>query len=160
MRNDPNRLAELRRHLILDSTAERAYDDIARLLATNLEVPIAMVNLLDEDRDWFKTCIGLPLSESPASTSFCDAFFNTTDDLIVVEDTVASPDLATHPLVTGPPFIRFYAAARLAVDGHTLGTLCAYDFQPRRISETQIQQLQTLAAAVVELMHRRTQPSV
>jgi GAF domain-containing protein len=158
MRNDPKRLAELRRHLILDSTAERAYDDIARLLATNLEVPIAMVNLLDEDRDWFKSCIGLPLSESPAATSFCEAFFRTSDDFIVVEDTMAAPGLATHPLVVGPPFIRFYAAARLAVDGHTLGTLCAYDFQPRRISESQIQQLQTLAAAVVELMHKRTPP--
>ena len=160
MRNDPNRLAELRRHLMLDSSAERAYDDIARLLATSLEVPIVMVNLLDEDRDWFKTCIGLPLSESPAATSFCEVFFNTTEDLIVVEDTVAAPDLATHPLVVGPPFIRFYAAARLAVNGHTLGTLCAYDFQPRKISETQIQQLQTLATAVVELMRKRTLPGV
>lgn len=63
MRHDPSRLAELRRRLILDSSRERAYDDLARLLASSLEVPIAMVNLLDSERDWFKSCVGLPLTE-------------------------------------------------------------------------------------------------
>jgi len=130
-----------------------------RLLATNLDVPMAMVNLLDEDRDWFKASVGLPLSESPVNTSFCEAFFKTSDAVIIVEDTITAPGLATHPLVVGPPFIRFYAAARLAVAGHTLGTLCAYDVRPRTISETQIEQLQTLAAAAVDLMLRRTLPT-
>ena len=139
MRQDPSRLAELRRHLILDSSRERAYDDLTRLLATSLEVPIAMVNLLDSERDWFKSCIGLPVSESPASTSFCETIFSTSQDVIVVEDTLQDPRFATHPLVVNAPFVRFYAAARLTSGGHTLGTLCAYDTRPRQIAAGQIQ---------------------
>lgn len=155
MRNDPSRLAQLRRFLILDSSAERAFDDITRLLSTHLEMPIAIVNFLDADRDWFKSCFGLPHTESPAVTSFCEAFFNTTDDVIVVEDTTSDPRFAEHPLVVGAPFIRCYAAARLAIDGHTLGTLCAYDVQPRKISTDQVRQLQMLAGAAVELIRQR-----
>ncbi|WP_309678126.1 GAF domain-containing protein [Polaromonas sp.] len=159
MRNDPARLAELRKHLILDSSSERAYDDITRLLASSLEVPIAIVNLLDEKRDWFKSCVGLPNQESPAETSFCEAFFNSSDDVIVAEDTASDPRFASHPFVVGEPFIRFYAAARLAIDGHTVGTLCAYDVQPRKVSAAQIAQMQTLAAAVIELIGQRPDPA-
>lgn len=159
MRNNPARLAELQRSLILDSSAERAYDDIAKLLATSLEVPIAIVNFLDDDRDWFKACIGLPHTESPAATSFCETFFNTAEELIVVEDTRDSVLFRHHPLVTGEPFVRFYAAARLSVGGHTLGTLCAYDMQPRKISPEQIEHLQVLTLAVVELLRQRATPA-
>lgn len=159
MRTNSSRLAELQRHLILDSSAEKAYDDIAKLLATSLEVPIAIVNFLDDDRDWFKSCVGLPLTESPAATSFCETFFNTAEDLIVVEDTHESALFRQHPLVVGEPFVRFYAAARLCVNGHTIGTLCAYDLQPRKISADQIAQLQALTVAVVELLSQRAAPS-
>lgn len=155
MRNDPARLAELRKQLILDSSSERAYDDITRLLASSLEVPIAIVNVLDDKRDWFKSCVGLPNRESPAETSFCEAFFNSADDVIVAEDTASDPRFSSHPFVLGAPFIRFYAAARLAIGGHTVGTLCAYDVQPRKVSAAQIAQMQTLAAAVIELMGRK-----
>jgi GAF domain-containing protein len=155
MRHDPTRLAELRRHLILDSSPERAFDDITRLLASSLDVPIVMVNLLDDGRDWFKSCVGLPQHESPAATSFCEAFFKSTDDLIVAEDTTLDPRFSAHPLVVNAPFIRFYAAARLAVRGHTLGTLCAYDVKPRQVSAQQVQHLQALAGAVVELLNQR-----
>lgn len=155
MRNTPKRLAELRRLLILDSSAENAYDDITRLLSTSLEVPISMVNMLDDDRDWFKSCIGLPFSQSPVETSFCEAFFNTTDNVLVVEDTAANPVFAAHPLVVGEPFIRFYAAARLSVNGYTVGTLCAYDLKPHKISVDQIQQLRALALSVMELLGKR-----
>jgi len=155
MRNDPARLAALRKLLILDSSPERAFDDITRLLSTQLGVPIAMVNLLDEDRDWFKSCVGLPMSESPAATSFCEAFFSTADDLIVVEDTAADARFAGHPLVAGAPFVRFYAAARLAVDGQTLGTLCAYDMQPHAVSAEQFAQLRALASAAASALRQR-----
>ena len=159
MRQDPSRLAELRRHLILDSSHERAYDDLTRLLATSLEVPIAMVNLLDSERDWFKSCIGLPVSESPASTSFCETIFSTSQDVIVVEDTLQDPRFATHPLVVNAPFVRFYAAARLTSGGHTLGTLCAYDTRPRQIAAGQIAQMRTLATAVMVLISKQPNPS-
>ena len=142
--------------MILDSQPERDYDDITNLLATSLDVPIAIVNLLDDRRDWFKSCVGLTQSESSTTTSFCEAFFNSSQDVIVVEDTTLDLRLASHPLVVGEPFIRFYAAARLEVNGTTLGTLCAYDLKPRQISTGQVAQLQSLATAVVDLFNKRS----
>jgi len=156
MRLDASRLAELRRALILDSRPERAYDDITRLLATTLAVPITMVNLLDAERDWFKSCVGIQQTQSPKVTSFCEAFFDATRDLIVVEDTLHDPRFEAHPMVSGRPFIRFYAAARLTVRGETIGTLCAYDIRPRRLSADQLDHLRTLAAAAVELIGARS----
>ena len=156
MRKNASRLAELRRHLILDSTPERAFDDLTRLLASGLEVPIAILNMLDDDRDWFKSCVGLPLTESPASSSFCEAFFRTSADLIVVEDTLLNPEFASHPMVAGAPFVRFYAAARLTSRGLTLGTLCAYDLRPRKITPEQIEHLRLLSTTAIELIEQRT----
>ena len=155
MRSDPDRLAELRRLMILDSQPEKAYEDITRLLSTTLAVPISMVNLLDEERDWFKACLGLPLQQSPASTSFCQAFFDIGDEIIVVEDTLLDPRFKAHPLVLGAPHIRFYAAARLVVGGQTVGTLCAYDMQPRELRPEQVAELKTLTRAVVDLLNQR-----
>ena len=154
MRHDPSRLAELRRILVLDSGPERAYDDITRLLATSLAVPFTMVNLLDAERDWFKSCVGVQQTQSPAVTSFCEAFFNTAQDLIVVEDTLDDDRFRTHPKVLGRPFIRFYAAARLVVRGQTVGTLCAYDMVPRRLAPQQLDHLRAMASAVVDLLGR------
>jgi GAF domain-containing protein len=155
MRLDASRLAVLRHAMILDSLPERAYDDITRLLSTTLEVPIAIVNLLDVERDWFKSCVGLQQSQSPAVTSFCEAFFGTNRDLIVVEDMLLDDQFKAHPLVAGPPFIRFYAAARLIVRGETVGTLCAYDARPRQLSTDQLDQLRTMASAAIELIEKR-----
>ena len=154
MRNDPDRLAALRHLMILDTPAERSYDDITRMLAAALGVPIAIVKLLDEGRDWFKSCIGLSQTESPAATSFCETFFGMTEDLIVVEDTMLDPRFAAHPLVAGAPYIRFYAACRLEIDGRTVGTLCAYDLQPRKVSREQLAEMQSLANAAVSLLRR------
>lgn len=155
-RTDPVRLKELKRLCILDSSPERAYDDITRLLATELAVPITMVNLLDEERDWFKSCFGIQQTQSPAVTSFCEMFFTSHSDLIVVNDTLLDKRLAKHPLVVGRPFVRFYAAARLVVEGQTVGTLCAYDIEPREITTNQLQHLQQMAAAVVRFLGQRT----
>ncbi len=155
MRKNPARLAELKRLMILDSAPERDYDAITSVLAHSLGVPIAMVNLLDGDRDWFKSCVGLDMRESPAATSFCESFFGTAEDLIVVPDTARDARFQTHPLVIAAPFIRFYAAARLCVGGQTVGTLCAYDLQPRHVLTEQVGHMQTLASAVVDLLRQR-----
>ena len=154
-RSNADRLAELRRLVILETQPERDFDRVTRMLADTLQVPIAMVNLLDENRDWFKSCVGLKLTESPVETSFCAAFFSTADEVIVVGDTAKEARLAVHPLVAGPPFIRFYAGARLQVRGQTVGTLCAYDIQPRTVDAAQVRALQALASAVVELLISR-----
>lgn len=159
MRLDPSRLAELQRLLILDSGPERAYDDITRLLAKSLAIPFTMVNMLDAERDWFKSCVGVQQTQSPAVTSFCEAFFNATEDLIVVEDTLTDPRFARHAKVIGRPFIRFYAAARLAVRGQTVGTLCAYDVCPRQLAPEQLEDFQKMAGAVVDLFTQRVLPA-
>lgn len=155
MRLDPTRLAALRRAMILDSGPERAFDDITRLMASTLSVPITMVNLLDAERDWFKSRVGLPQTESPAATSVCEAFFDSDCDLIVVEDTRLDRRLCNHPLVLAPPHIRFYAAARLSIAGQTWGTLCAYDLRPRQITPEQCDKLRTMSRAVVDLLAQR-----
>ena len=115
-----------------------------------------MVNLLDAERDWFKSCIGIQQTQSPAVTSFCEAFFHASDNLIVVEDTLLDPRFALNPRVSGRPFIRFYAAARLSVRGETVGTLCAYDVRPRQLSADQMDHLRTLASAAVDLIGQRS----
>lgn len=155
MRNDADRLATLRSLLILESTPEQAYDDIARALAAGLDVPITMVNLLDENRDWFKACIGLPVSESPATGSFCQVMFDSTEQTIVVPDTTIDPRFADNPFVRGDPNVRFYAASRLVVDGHTVGTICAYDFKPRQLSAEQIDTMHALAEAATKMLVAR-----
>ena len=155
MRHNPARLQALRHCLILESSAEQAYDDLAHLLATGLDVPLVMVSLLDAERDWFKSAVGTLMTESPAATSFCELFFHTRLDLIVVEDTLQDVRFANHPLVLGPPHVRFYAAARLALNGHTLGTLCAYDQRPRQMAAEQLALVRSLAEAAVALLHQR-----
>lgn len=93
--------------------------------------------------------------DPPGVASFCTAFFNTTDRIIVVEDTTKDAGFSAHPFVTGPPFVRFYVGARLQVRGETVGTLCAYDLEPSRVDEAQLANLQVLASAVVELLINR-----
>ena len=156
IRHDPQRLAELRRCMILDSSSERDFDAITAAVVSSLDVPIAMVNLLDARRDWFKACVGLTASESPAATSFCETMLDSSEDTVVIEDTTHAPRFQNHPLVVGEPHIRFYAATRLVVNGHVLGTLCAYDVRPRQISPRQIEELSLMATAVVELLQRRS----
>ena len=109
-RHDPVRLAELKRLCVLDSSPERAYDDITRLLATELSVPITMVNLLDEERDWFKSCFGVQQTQSPAVTSFCEMFFTTAAKVIVVNDTLLHDRSRNTPSSSAVPL---FASTRL-----------------------------------------------
>ena len=155
MRKDSDRLAKLRQCLVLDTAPEQAFDDLARLLANGLDVPMALVNLLDADRDWFKAAVGLPATESPVASSFCELFFRCDSDVLVVPDTLLDPQFSQHPLVVKPPHVRFYAAARLLVDGLTVGTLCAYDLRPRSVTVEQIEQMRTLAGAAMALLRQR-----
>ena len=155
MRLDTHRLEQLKRLVVLDTAPEQAYDDLTQALARSLDVPIVVVNLLDAQRDWFKSCVGLPLTESPAATSFCEVFFGSADDIVVVQDTTLDSRFAQHPLVVGPPFIRFYAAVRLVVGSETVGTFCAYDIKPKQVDPQQLADLQAMAHAAMELLHQR-----
>ena len=153
---EETRLERLRRYLILDSAPETAYDDITRAAKSLFDVPLVAVNFLDTDRDWFKSKIGTDLQESPRTTSFCMQMLLKPDAVIVSEDTSHDQRFAAHPLVAGPPYFRFYAAAPIkSPDGLVMGTVCAYDFQPHKVAESQIRTLAELATAVTVLLEKR-----
>lgn len=153
---EETRLERLRRYLILDSAPETAYDDITRATKNLFDVPLVAMNFLDADRDWFKSKIGTDLQESPRATSFCIQTLLKPDGVLVSEDTTNDQRFAKHPLVVGPPHFRFYAAAPIKTpDGLVMGTVCAYDFQPRKVAESQIRTLEELACAVTALLQMR-----
>ncbi len=139
------RLDALHAYGILDTPREAAFDDITRLAAFVCEAPIAVVNLIDRDRQWFKSEIGLGVRETPLDTSIC-AHAILQQDLFVVPDTLQDSRFRNNPLVTGDPHLRFYAGALLKTpDGLPLGTVCVLDTQPRLLRPEQTEALQALA---------------
>lgn len=154
-RKNSDRLDELRRLLLLDSQPEPQFDQIAQRLGSALGTPMVMINLLDEHRDWFKARVGIEFAESSAQRSMCNIFFETQDDVVLVTDTLSDPRFSEHPYVVGDPNVRFYVAARLVSNGHTVGTLCAYDTEPRKMTPEQTAILTTLAAEAAHLLSAR-----
>jgi len=114
-----------------------------------------MFNLLDENRDWFKARVGLPLWESAAQKSMCDIFFEIHDDVTLVAYTLLDARFADLPFVLNSPKIRFYVAARLVSTGHTVGTLCAYDTEPKTLTAQQTRIFLTLAAEAARTLVAR-----
>ena len=156
--DEERRLATLGRYGVLDTPPEQAFDDLTRLAAQVLGTPIALVSLIDRDRQWFKSRVGIEVCSTPRDMAFC-AHAILGDDVMVVEDALQDPRFANNPLVTGDPFIRFYAGAPLiADDGLALGTLCVIDRQPRRFDATQRETLALLARQVMAqlTLHRQS----
>ncbi|EGR7975890.1 sensor domain-containing diguanylate cyclase [Vibrio vulnificus] len=132
--NEPQRIADLHSLHILDTAAEERFDRVTRIARRLFDVPIALVSLVDEDRQWFKSCFGLNASETPRDISFCGHAILGTDTLIV-EDASQDERFADNPLVTGTPHIRFYAGVPLFYeDKSCLGTLCIIDSKPRTLN--------------------------
>ncbi|EPY1009124.1 diguanylate cyclase domain-containing protein [Vibrio vulnificus] len=133
--NEPQRIADLHSLHILDTAAEERFDRVTRIARRLFDVPIALVSLVDEDRQWFKSCFGLNASETPRDISFCGHAILGTDTLIV-EDASQDARFADNPLVTGEPHIRFYAGVPLMFEHSScLGTLCIIDSKPRTLNE-------------------------
>ncbi|CAJ0737913.1 hypothetical protein R16034_00893 [Ralstonia edaphis] len=130
---------------ILDTADDPKFDRLTRLACHALGVPMALVSIVDDRRQWFKSRHGLDTRETPRKWAFCNYAILGAEPFIV-EDAAADPTFADNPLVTGHPFIRFYAGAPL-VDraGYALGTLCVLDVVPRQIDAAQIAVLQDLA---------------
>ncbi len=146
---DEQRLQALLDYRVLDTEAEPGIDDITWLAATFLGMPIALVSLVDSERQWFKSRIGLDVTETPRCIAFCDHVIGSSG-VTVVHDAQLDPRFADNPLVTGAPLIRFYAGAPLLTPGgHAVGTLCVLDRQPRDFNATQIAALAALARQVV-----------
>lgn len=149
------RLAALCRFRVLDTPPEEAFDALTALAAQLCEAPMAAVTLVEADRMWCKSRLGLDLSETPRELSFC-AHGLASPDVLMVPDASADVRFADNPLVTGRPGIRFYAGAPLVTaDGYVLGTLCVLDVVPRVLTERQLGQLAVLARQVVSQLELR-----
>jgi diguanylate cyclase (GGDEF)-like protein len=146
--NEPMRLATLRSLSVLDSQPEERFDRLTRMAKRMFRAPIALVSLIDENRQWFKSCDGLSVSELPRETSFCGhAILG--NDVFLIEDALKDERFADNPLVTGEPHIRFYAGCPLrAVNGAKMGTLCIIDTKPRAFDDEDITALKDLTAMV------------
>lgn len=150
------RLETLRSYDILDTPAEGAFDDLTRIATLVCQTPIAVVNLVDEHRQWFKSEFGLGVRETPLDTSFC-AHALLLDDFMEVPDALLDQRFNRNPLVTDGPRLRYYAGALIkTADGHALGTVCVLDTRPRQLNDEQKRVLRALARqAMTQLELRR-----
>jgi PAS domain S-box-containing protein len=153
--HEADRLAALRSLEILDTASEESFDELTALAASICQTPVALVSLVDEDRQWFKSRVGWTATATPRDVSFC-AHTILQHDLLIVPDASADDRFANSPLVTSDPAIRFYAGAPLVTpEGHALGSLCVIDRRPRQLTAEQAQALRILSRQVMVLVQTR-----
>jgi two-component system, NtrC family, sensor kinase len=152
---DRDRVAALQRYAILDTEPEQAFDDLTLLASFVCKTPIALISLVDEDRQWFKSKIGMDACQTSRDIAFCSVAIQQTD-VMVVPDTLQDERFRDNPLVVSGPRIRFYAGAPLInEEGYALGTLCVVDRTPREFGADQKEALQALGRLVLAQLEFR-----
>lgn len=155
LHDEEGRLAALRRYEVLDTPKEKAFERITSLVETVLRVPICAVSLIDSDRQWFKACVGMQISETSRDIAFCSHTIQQREPLII-EDATADARFRENPLVTGDPFIRSYLGVPLtSPDGYNVGSLCAIDTKVRSFAPHEIAVMQSFAALVADELELR-----
>ncbi|MBT8215245.1 MAG: GAF domain-containing protein [Acidimicrobiia bacterium] len=154
--NEADRLAELQSYQVLDTPAEQFFDDITFLASKIFSTPIALISLVDADRQWFKSAVGLDVPETHRDLAFCAHAIWDPTDVMVVQDATYDPRFSNNPLVTALPSIRFYAGAPLQTSGgNALGTLCVIDRVARDFTPDQAESLRALARLVMNELEMR-----
>lgn len=153
---EQRRLQSLQGYDVLDTPPEAGFDELTHLAAHWLDMPIALISLVDEQRQWFKSRFGLEVSETPRDVSFCGVTIKHPQQMLIVPDAQLDARFRDSPLVTGEPHIRFYAGVPLVMpDGNALGTLCVIDRRPRTLTPHQRETLTLLARQVVAQLELR-----
>lgn len=153
---ESERLLALESYHIIDTLPEDSYNDLTRIASIICNTPIALVSLIDEKRQFFKSRQGIAVSETNRDISFCAHAINAPSELMMVEDARMDDRFSDNPLVTGDLKVVFYAGMPLVTeDGFALGTLCVIDYQPRELSDDQQQALKSLANQVIQLLELR-----
>jgi PAS domain S-box-containing protein len=156
--SEAERLESLRGYEVLDTASEASFDDITELASSICNTPIALVSLVDAERQWFKSRVGTEQRQIPREGAFCDHAIRHPDRVTLVRDASLDPRFAANPLVTAMQGVRFYAGAPLvSPEGHALGTLCVIDTQARDLSPAQIKALATLSRQVMTQLELRRQ---
>lgn len=155
------RLKALHSYSILDTPHEACFDQLALLASRLCNAPMAVVNFIDADRQWFKASVGVHVQQTERASAFCHHALRNPHDAMVVEDAATHPVFATNPMVVGPPHVRWYACIPLiTAEGHAIGTLAVMDTRSRQITDSELQSLRMLARQTMDQLELRRQRNV
>jgi signal transduction histidine kinase len=148
------RINSLRSYLVLDSESDKEIDCLTELASEICETPISLVSLVDSDRQWFKSKVGLQASETSRDIAFCAHAIVQSEEMFIIEDATKDERFFDNPLVVNAPLVIFYAGVVLKSDtNYPLGTLCVIDNQPRKLNDKQIRALKTIARQIMNLLN-------